>query len=154
MAYKSAANNINGSSSMFDTFGNENKQAISKDVLVQYLKNSTVNFPLPEASTLILATLRSENTQVINPDLLSQVITRLIVAGFEEANAKAMADILLQTAAQQGVSPLTYFEVNENTLKLTNDTYKVLNALMPAGNRIGLAAQKNNSNNKQIYTAK
>ena len=49
---------------------------------------------------------------------------------------------------------MTYFELNDNTLKLTNDTYNVINALMPAGNRIGLAAPKVNSKNKSVFTAK
>lgn len=139
---------------MFETFGNENKQTISRSTLVQYLENSTVSFPLPEASTSILATLRTDEKEVINPMLLDQVIRNLIIAGFEDANAKAMADILMQTAKKQGVNPLTYFEMNDYTLQLTNDTYKVLNALMPPGNRIGLVAPKVNSNVKQVYTAK
>lgn len=154
MAVTSTSKNINGSSSMFETFGNENKQTITRDLLFQYLEKSTINFPLPEASTQILATLRTEQTQSINPALLEQVIRQLIVAGFGEANAKAMADILMQTAKAQGVNPMTYFELNDNTLKLTNDTYKVINALMPAGNRIGLAAPKVNSKNKSVFTAK
>ncbi len=154
MAINNTSTNINGSSSMFETFGNENKQVISQSTLIQYLENSTVNFPLPEASTSILAALRTDDQEVIDPMLLDQVIRHLIIAGFEEANAKAMADILMQTAKKQGVNPLTYFEMNDYTLQLTNDTYKVLNALMPAGNRIGLVAPKVNSNNKQVYTAK
>jgi len=154
MAITSSSQNINGSSSMFETFGNENKQTISRSTLVQYLENSTVSFPLPEASTSILATLRTDEKEVIDPMLLDQVIRHLIIAGFEEANAKAMADILMQTAKKQGVNPLTYFEMNDYTLQLTNDTYKVLNALMPPGNRIGLVAPKVNSNVKQVYTAK
>ena len=100
---------------MFETFGNENKQVISKSTLIQYLENSTVNFPLPEASTSILAALRSEDQEVIDPMLLDQVIRHLIIAGFEVANAKAMADILMQTAKKQGVNPLTYFEMNDYT---------------------------------------
>ena len=147
---------LSGSSSMFDTFGNEASRRVDKSTLVEYLKNSTINFPIPEASTSILSQLADADAIIrpINSDLLGQVVTRLIKAGYQEANARAMADILMQTAEKQGVSPLTYFEVNENTIKLTSDTYDVLNALMPPGNRISITIPKNNLKNKKVYIAK
>ena len=148
--------NLTGSSSMFETFGNEVKQRIDKSTITTYLENATVKFPLPEASSEILAKLGTSDVikNAVDPYLLEQVISRLTTAGFQEANARAMADVLMQTAKKQNVSPLTYFTVNDDTVKLTTDTYSILNALMPPGNRINVAMPKKNSNNKNVFTAK
>lgn len=136
------------STSLYNTFGNEVKYQVVKDTLVAYLENATVKFPLPEASAEILATLLSDKAPVINPDALDQVEQRLVKAGFGEANARALAQVLIQVSAAQGVSPLSYFGVNDSSLKLTIDTYQTINALRPVGNRINLVLPKKNSSSK------
>lgn len=131
--------------SLYNTFGNEVKYQVVKDTLVAYLENATVKFPLPEASSEILATLLNDHAVTVNPNELDQVQQRLVRAGFEQANAAALAQVLIQVAAAQGVSPMSYFSVNDAALKLTIDTYQTINALRPMGNRINLVMPKRNS---------
>jgi hypothetical protein len=136
------------STSLYDTFGNEVKYQISQNTLIAYLENATVKFPIPEASTDILSKLFQDKDDAINPTLLEQVQQRLIKSGFKEANAKAMADILIRVAAVERVNVMDYFEVNNNSLKLTVDTYEAINAMRPVGNRINLVRPLNNSATK------
>lgn len=136
------------STSLYNTFGNEVKYQINQSTLVAYLENATVKFPLPEASTDILSKLFENKDDPINPTLLEQVQQRLIKSGFKEANAKAMADILIRVAAVERVNVMDYFEVNSNSLKLTVDTYDAINAMRPVGNRINLVRPLNNSSTK------
>jgi hypothetical protein len=136
------------STSLYDTFGNEVKYQISQNTLIAYLENATVKFPIPEASTDILSKLFQDKDDPINPTLLEQVQQRLIKSGFKEANAKAMADILIRVAAVERVNVMDYFEVNNNSLKLTVDTYEAINAMRPVGNRINLVRPLNNSATK------
>lgn len=133
------------STSLYNTFGNEVKYQVVKDTLVAYLENATVKFPLPEASAEILSTLLSDTASTINPDELDQIEQRLVKSGFGAANARALAQVLIQVATAQGVSPLSYFSVNDSSLKLTIDTYQTINALRPVGNRINLVLPKKNS---------
>jgi len=133
------------STNLYDTFGNEVKYQLTENTLVAYLENATVKFPIPEASTAILADLFKDKDDPINSDLLEQVQQRLIKSGFKEANAKAMANVLIRVAAQQRVNPMDYFNVNDNSLKLTVDTYNTINALRPVGNRINLVRPLNNA---------
>ena len=136
------------STSLYNTFGNEVKYQISQNTLVAYLENATVKFPIPEASTDILSKLFQDKDDPINPTLLEQVQQRLIKSGFKEANAKAMADILIRVAAVERVNVMDYFEVNNNSLKLTVNTYEAINAMRPVGNRINLVRPLNNSATK------
>jgi hypothetical protein len=136
------------STSLYNTFGNEVKYQITQNTLVAYLENATIKFPLPEASTDILSNLFKDKDEPINPTLLEQVQQRLIKSGFKEANAKAMADILIRVAAVERVNVMDYFEVNNNSLKLTVDTYEAINAMRPVGNRINLVRPLNNSATK------
>ena len=136
------------STSLYDTFGNEVKYQISQNTLIAYLENATVKFPIPEASTDILSKLFQDRDTSINPTLLEQVQQRLIKSGFKEANAKAMADILIRVAAVERVNVMDYFEVNNNSLKLTVDTYEAINAMRPVGNRINLVRPLTNSSTK------
>ena len=136
------------STSLYNTFGNEVKYQINQSTLVAYLENATVKFPLPEASTDILSKLFENKDDPINPTLLEQVQQRLIKSGFKEANAKAMADILIRVAAVERINVMDYFEVNNNSLKLTVDTYEAINAMRPVGNRINLVRPLNNSATK------
>ena len=131
--------------SLYDTFGNEAKYQYNEDTLVAYLENATIKFPLPEASADILSNLFKDSTDPIDSNLLEQVQQRLIKTGFKEANAKAMADVLIRVAREQRVNVMDYFEVNSNTLKLTVDTYQTINTLRPVGNRINLVKPLNNA---------
>lgn len=130
---------------LYDTFGNEVKYQITENTLVAYLENATVKFPIPEASTEILSSLFTDKDDAIDFNLLEQIQQRLIKSGFKEANAKAMANVLIRVATQQRVNPMDYFSVNDNTLKLTIDTYTTINALRPVGNRINLVKPLNNA---------
>ncbi len=136
------------SRSLYDTFGNETKYQVVEDTLVAYLENATIKFPLPEASSEILSTLLTNKVEFVNSDVLDQVEQKLIKSGFKAANAKAMSQVLMQVASAQNVSPLTYFSVNSDTLKLTVDTYNTINALRPIGNRINLVLPIRNSSSK------
>ena len=111
------------SSSLYETFGNEVKYQISQNTLIAYLENATVKFPIPEASTDILSKLFQDKDDPINPVLLEQIQQRLIKSGFKEANARAMADVLIRVATVERVNVMDYFEVNNNSLKLTVSTY-------------------------------
>ena len=136
------------STSLYETFGNEVKYQISQNTLIAYLENATVKFPIPEASTDILSKLFQDKDDPINPVLLEQIQQRLIKSGFKEANARAMADILIRVAAVERVNVMDYFEVNNNSLKLTVSTYEAINAMRPVGNRINLVRPLNNSATK------
>lgn len=133
------------STNLYETFGNEVKYQVTQNTLVAYLENATVKFPLPEASTDILSKLFEEKDAPINSNLLEQVEQRLVKSGFKNASAKAMANVLIRVAAQQRVNPLDYFSINDNSLKLTIDTYQTINALRPVGNRVNLVRPLNNS---------
>ena len=133
------------STSLYDTFGNETKYQYNEGTLVAYLENATIKFPLPEASTDILSGLFKDAEDPIDSNLLEQVQQRLVKSGFKDANAKAMADVLIRVAREQRVNPMDYFEVNSNTLKLTVDTYQTINTMRPVGNRINLVRPLNNS---------
>ena len=136
------------SASLYDTFGNEIKYSVTQDKLYNFLKNSTINFPLPEASTEILQNFL-DPADTIDPTLLDQVYTQLVRIGFGEANARAMGSVLIKVAKQQGISPLEYFDMNEDTLKLAVDSYAAMNAIRPAGNRVGLNTPINNQKSRQ-----
>ena len=129
--------------SLYTTFGNEVSYEISKGVLTAYLENATINFPLPEASSQLLSEFIIEEST--NPAQFDVVFTKLQKIGFKEANAKAMAQILIKVAKDQNVDPLTYFDANDVSLQFTKDAYNAMNLLRPAGNRIGLVKPKKNS---------
>lgn len=131
------------STSLYTTFGNEVAYDTAKGVLEAYLKNSTIDFPLPEASSSLLAEFLTEKST--NPAKFDVVFTRLQKIGFKEANAKAMSQILIKVADDQGVDPLTYFDANDISLQFTIDAYNAMNLLRPAGNRIGLCKPKKNA---------
>ena len=131
------------STSLYETFGNEIKYEIRQDTLVTYLENSTINFPLPEASADLLGNLADLDS--INPTVLDTVSARLESIGFNKPKAKTMAGVLIKVADSQGVSPMEYFEVNEKSLKLAIDTYTTINLFRPVGNQIGLKTPVKNS---------
>jgi hypothetical protein len=126
------------SSSLYDTFGNETRYEISGDTLIAYINDATINFPLPEASSEILGTLRNEKYRIKNIQHLDMVRAKLEKSGFKTANANALAPVLVQVAEAQNIDPLEFFELNTNSLDLALDAYNAINSLRPAGSRIGL----------------
>ena len=134
------------SSNLYNTFGNEIKYKYTLNTLVAYLDQATIKFPLPEASSTLLSELAPENK--VDPVKLEAVQSRLENLGFKKANARAMASVLIQVAETNNTSPMSYFELNEESLKLAVDTYKTINLLRPPGNRIGLSDPKNNKRSR------
>jgi len=130
------------STSLYTTFGNEIRYDIQQNTLISYIDQATIKFPLPEASSTLLSEL--VDFEAINPTELDIIKTKLQDLGFRKANAGAMAGVLISVAKTHGVSPLEYFDVNESSLKLTQDAYATINLLRPAGNRIGLSPRKDN----------
>lgn len=135
------------SSSLYDTFGNTTSYEMVNGTLVAYLDSATIKFPLPEASSELLATL-TNNNKTYNPAIVSMVESKLQKAGFRKPAAKAMTSVLMAVSDAQGVDPLEYFDVNDNSLNLTVDAYNAMNSLRPAGSRVGIAVQKSNSKTK------
>lgn len=136
------------STSLYDVFGNETRYKIIEDTVVAYLDKATIKFPLPEASVDILQNLTTDKIQKTNYVYQEQVELKLVSLGFKKVKAKTMALILCSVADTNGVNPLTYFDVNQNTLKLTVDAYATINALRPQGNRINVALPLSNQRSK------
>jgi hypothetical protein len=134
--------------SLYETFGNETDFEIRRDKLVQFLKNSTINFPLPEASIDILTGMISQDTSGLNPDTIDSVYNRLTSIGFNTKSAKTLAVALIKIAKQQNVHPLEYFELNRSSITLAENTYKAINKIRPKGNLIGLTVEKTNNQSK------
>lgn len=134
------------SANLYDTFGNEVEYKITQDTMVQYLKDATIKFVLPEASSEIVGGLVKPES--VNPVELDMVKSKLISLGFGEPNALALSAVLVKLAKDQGISPLDYFKDSSLSLKLAIDTYKTINMLRPPGNRIGLAKKKTNSKSR------
>lgn len=134
--------------SLFEKFGNETKYQVIQDTIVAYLEKATIKFPLPEASVEILEKLTKGDFSHLDPTLLEQVELRLVALGFNKAKAKTMSTVLCSVAATENVSPFTFFSVNENTLKLTVDTYNTINGLRPPGNRINVALPLSNQRSR------
>lgn len=130
------------SASLYDTFGNEIGQRITQQTIDQYLKDATVKFVLPEATSEILSALSVPESA--DRPLFEAVKGKLIALGYKEPNAKALASVLLPVADQQGVNPLDFFNDSEAALKLANDTYEAINILRPPGNRIGIVLRQAN----------
>ena len=103
---------------------------------------------MPEASAFILQNFL-DPADTIDPVMLDQVFTKLISIGYAEPAAKAMGSVLIKVAKQQGINPLQYFDDNQAQLKLAVDSYEAMNALRPAGNRVGLSTPINNQKSRQ-----
>jgi hypothetical protein len=136
------------STSIYNTFGNEVSYKIVQDTLVAYIDNASIKFPLPEASSEILSQIAAPKDTPIDPSTLSVIETKLQSIGFKKSNARAMSRVLIKVAEVQGLHPTTYFEMNQNSLKLTVDAYAAINAYRPAGNKIDLKTPTLNSRSK------
>ena len=136
------------STSMYNTFGNEVSYKIVQDTLVAYIDNASIKFPLPEASSEILSEIAAPKDTPIDASTLSVIETKLVGIGFKKANARAMARVLIKVAEVQNLHPTEYFEMNENSLKLSVDAYAAINSFRPAGNKIDLKQPILNSRSK------
>lgn len=132
------------SSNLYDTFGNEPRYEVRRGKLAAFFENSTVNFPLPDASVKILTEIAQAPSKYHDPYVVEQVFVRLNRAGFDAATSRAFAPILLDVAASQGVSVFDYFNFNDNSLRLAVDAYAAINDRRPPGSQIGLAQPRNN----------
>lgn len=130
----------------YNTLGNEVKYRITQDMLTTYLENATISFPLPEASSEILAELVTD--EHVDPEELGVVQSKLEHIGFAPRKANIMASVILAVAKQQGTDPLVYFNDKDQALKLANDTYQIINALRPVGNQIGVTTPIQNSKSR------
>ena len=136
----------NKSTSLYDTFGNELKYRINSGTVEAYLENSTIKFPLPEASSDILGGLVVEGN--LNPEQVDQCRLRLVKLGFKESKAVVMAQVLVQVASSLKVHPFSFFDDKNSAVKLTRDGYDTMNKLRPKGNRVGLTIPINNSKSR------
>ena len=135
--------------SLYETFGNEINYEVRRNKVVQFLENNTINFPLPEASVDILTgMLEGENSQGIDATKVDMVKARLQDIGFNSVTANTLAVALIKIADMQGVHPISYFELNEESIKLAENTYRALNTIRPKGNLVGLSVEKKNKNSK------
>lgn len=133
------------SASLYHTFGNEIEYKVLQSTLATFLKNATIKFPLPQASSQILGDFAENSVTHIDGPMFEQINLRLIKLGFKEANAKALGLVLIKVAEQQNMSPIDFFSINENTLNITKQAYDAINELRPNGNRVNLVTPKNNS---------
>ena len=135
--------------SLYETFGNEPNYEVRRNKVVQFLENSTINFPLPEASVDILTGMLDETTaQGMDATRIDMVKGRLQQVGFNKVTANTLAVALIKIADIQGVHPISYFELNEDSIKLAENTYKALNKIRPKGNLVGLSVEKQNKYSK------
>ena len=106
-------------------------------------------FPLPEASVDILTGMLDETTaQGMDATRIDMVKGRLQQVGFNKVTANTLAVALIKIADIQGVHPISYFELNEDSIKLAENTYKALNKIRPKGNLVGLSVEKQNKYSK------
>ena len=136
------------SKSLYETFGNEVSYEQRRGKLVQFIENNTINFPLPEASIEILVNMIPGDFKGIDPSKVEIIENRLTSIGFTGPTAKTLASALIQVADAQGVHPISYFELNEESIKLAEQTYKAINSFRPKGNQIGLTVDKFNKDSK------
>jgi hypothetical protein len=137
------------SKSLYQTFGNEIGYTISEGTIKSYLKNSTIDFPLPEPISDLLAGYVSFSKS-LDGQLFDQVQQKLIVSGYKKPKAKTMATVLMQVAEQEGINPLAYFDDPDVAVKLTQDSYDAINAIRPQGNRISVTTAIKNNKNKRL----
>jgi len=136
------------STSLYETFGSEINYKFTAGKLEAYLENASVKFPLPEASSKILADLAKVKDVAIDPQKLDVIKTKLVAIGFGVSNANAMAKVLIQIAKVQNVDPTAYFDMNADTLKLSVDAFEAMNAVRPAGNKVDIKESLENSRSK------
>jgi hypothetical protein len=138
--------------SLYETFGNESSYTVRQGKLVKFLENSTIAFPIPEASVDILTTMLDPEQDGIEATRIDTVKARLINIGFDELTTNALAIALIKIAKMQGVHPMSYFDMNDDAIRLAADTYAALNTVRPKGNLVGLTSLKDNSKSRVSKT--
>ena len=138
--------------SLYETFGNESSYTVRQGKLVKFLENSTIAFPIPEASVDILTTMLDTEQDGIEATRIDTVKARLINIGFDKLTTNALAIALIKIAKMQGVHPMSYFDMNDDAIRLAADTYAALNTVRPKGNLVGLTSLKDNSKSRVSKT--
>ena len=138
--------------SLYETFGNESSYTVRQGKLVKFLENSTIAFPIPEASVDILTTMLDPEQDGIEATRIDTVKARLINIGFDKLTTNALAIALIKIAKMQGVHPMSYFDMNDDAIRLAADTYAALNTVRPKGNLVGLTSLKDNSKSRVSKT--
>lgn len=138
--------------SLYETFGNESSYTVRQGKLVKFLENSTIAFPIPEASVDILTTMLDPKQDGIEATRVDTVKARLTNIGFDELTTNALAIALIKIAKMQGVHPMSYFDMNDAAIRLAADTYAALNTVRPKGNLVGLTSLKDNSKSRVSKT--
>ena len=131
--------------SLYTTFGNEESYTIRRGKLVKFLENSTIPFPIPEASVEILTSMLDPEQQGIDATRIDTVKARLVNIGFDTLTTNALAVALIKIAEMQGVHPMSYFDNNDESIRLAAATYSALNTIRPKGNLVGLDVIKKNN---------
>jgi uncharacterized protein (DUF4415 family) len=115
------------STSLYDTFGNEISYQVKRGMLTAYIDNSTIDFPLPQASAELLEKF-SNPVDTMNQQHLDMIKSKLEKIGFKKANAKALAPVLITVAIELDTDVLEFFKDSDASLQLTTDAYNAVNS--------------------------
>jgi len=135
------------SASLYDTFGNEISYQVKRGILTAYIDNSTIEFPLPQASAELLEKF-SNPVDTMNQQHLDMIKSKLEKIGFKKANAKALAPVLITVAIELDTDVLEFFKDSDASLQLTTDAYTAINLQRPEGSRISVSTPTVNSKSK------
>jgi|TARA_B110000444_G_C18820986_1_gene587712 hypothetical protein len=135
------------SASLYDTFGNEISYQVKRGILTAYIDNSTIEFPLPQASAELLEKF-SNPVDTMNQQHLDMIKSKLEKIGFKKANAKALAPVLITVAIELDTDVLEFFKDSDASLQLTTDAYTAINLQRPKGSRISVSTPTVNSKSK------
>ena len=70
------------SSSLYDTFGNEISYELRRGILTAFIEDSTIDFPLPQASSELLEKF-SDPVSTMNQQTLDMIKSKLEKKGFK-----------------------------------------------------------------------
>ena len=135
------------SSSLYDTFGNEIKYEVRRGILTAFIENSTIDFPLPQASAELLEKF-SNPVSTMNQQTLDMIKSKLEKKGFKKSNAKALAPVLITVAEELNKDVLEFFSDTDSAFELTLDAYDAIYNERPAGSRVTLSAPTVNAKSK------
>ena len=135
------------SSSLYDTFGNEIKYEVRRGILTAFIENSTIDFPLPQASAELLEKF-SNPVSTMNQQTLDMIKSKLEKKGFKKSNARALSPVLITVAKELNKDVLEFFSDTDSAFELTLDAYDAINNERPAGSRVTLSAPTVNAKSK------
>ena len=135
------------SASLYNTFGNEISYQVKRGILTAYIDNSTIEFPLPQASAELLEQY-SNPVDTMNQQHLDMIKSKLEKIGFKKSNAKALAPVLITVAIELNTDVLDFFKDSDASLQLTTDAYNAINLQRPAGSRVSISTPTVNSKSK------